>query len=150
LLTSDRQEHWEMDAPDNQPDKNRPTTSVRLSNPWDQPPQTADFHDMATPPQGFLRSFVNRRSAVHETYIIQQARNKRLGLILAFLLILFAAGIVVFAPAGRQSMSVWVGAALLIFAAGAAGFGRVWGKTKTMSFGADQDKRDLQEPRPPS
>jgi hypothetical protein len=139
-----------MDEPDNQPDKNGPGTRVRLSNPWDQQPQTADFHDDVTPPQGFLRSFVNRRSAVHETYIIQQARNKRLGLILAFLLILFAAGIVVFAPAGRQSMSFWVGAALLVFAAGAAGFGRVWGKVGNTSFGADQGKRDTEDLRPPS
>ena len=134
-----------MDEPDNQPDKNRPIPGVRLSNPWDHQPQTARFSDEATPPQGFLRSFVNRRSKVHETYIIQQARNKRLGLILAFLLILFAAGIVVFAPAGRQAMSFWVGAALLVFAAGAAGFGRVWAKTGSFSVGAAKDKRGLKE-----
>ena len=137
-----------MDEPDDQPRKNPRAPTVQLSNPWGAPPQSANFHDLATPPQGFLEQFVDRRSAVHETFIIQQARNKRLGLILAFLLILFAAGIVVFAPEGRQSMSLWVGAALVVFAAGAAGYARVWGKTKNMSFGADQDKSD--PPRPPT
>ena len=139
-----------MDEPDDQPRKNPRAPTVQLSNPWGAPPQSANFHDLATPPQGFLEQFVDRRSAVHETFIIQQARNKRLGLILAFLLILFAAGIVVFAPAGRQAMSFWVGAALLIFAAGAAGFGRVWGKTKIFSFGADTDQDKSDPPRPPT
>jgi hypothetical protein len=147
---SDWQEHWEMDEPDDQPRKNPRAPTVQLSNPWGQPPQSANFHDLATPPKGFLRFFVNRRSAVHETYIIQQARNKRLGLVLAFLLILFAAGIVVFAPAGRQVMSFWVGGALLVFAAGAAGFGRVWANIGNSAVGADQGKGDIKDLRPPS
>jgi hypothetical protein len=96
----------------------------------------------ADPPE-LLNGFVEERSRVHELYIREQARNKRIGLLLAFILILSAAGIVMFAPEGRQTMSYWVGAALLVFAAGASGFERVWGKTKNISFGADQDRRSF-------
>ena len=132
-----------MDEPDDQPPKDSLLSRVLMAAPW-----SLGRHESDAAPPRFLADFVHQRSKVHETFIIQQARNKRLGLILAFLLILFAAGIVVFAPAGRQSMSLWVGAALVVFAAGAAGYARVWGKTKNMSFGADQDKGD--PPSPPS
>lgn len=87
------------------------------------------------------RSFIEERSRVHETYLMEEARNKRLGLILAFLLILGAAVIVLFAPEGREMLSYWVGAAMVVFAAGAAGFSRVWANAKLISFGADQDRR---------
>ena len=80
---------------------------------------------------------------MHETYIREQALNKRIGLFLAFFLILGAALIVLFAPEGREVISYWIGMALLVFAAGAVGFGRVWGKVANISFGADQDKRPL-------
>ncbi|WP_036305042.1 hypothetical protein [Methylobacter tundripaludum] len=88
-------------------------------------------------------NFVKERTRLHEIYIREESRNKRIGLVLAFLLILFASLIVLFAPAGRETISYWIGAALIIFAAGTAGFGRVWGKAASISFGADQDDRDL-------
>jgi hypothetical protein len=87
--------------------------------------------------------FLKERTKLHETYILEQSRNKRFGLTLAFLLILFASLIVLFAPAGRETISYWIGAALIIFAGGTVGFGRVWGKAANISFGADQDQRDL-------
>ena len=86
---------------------------------------------------------MKERTRLHEIYIREESRNKRIGLVLAFLLILFASLIVLFAPAGRETISYWIGAALIIFAAGTAGFGRVWGKAASISFGADQDHRDL-------
>lgn len=90
-----------------------------------------------------VEEFVAERSRVHETYIVEQAKSRRFGLLLAFLLILAAAAAVMFAPEGRQSLSYWIGAALLVFAAGASGFGRVWGKTATFEFSVD---RGVQKP----
>jgi len=89
--------------------------------------------------------FLKERTRLHELYIRQEALNRRIGLILAFLLILSAALFVLFAPEGRQTLSYWIGAALVIFAAGAAGFGRVWAKAMQISFGADGDKRALEK-----
>jgi O-antigen/teichoic acid export membrane protein len=64
-------------------------------------------------------------------------------MIAAAILILGAAVSVLFAPAGRETVSYWIGAALVIFAAGAMGYKRVWGKSSKMSFGADDDRRKL-------
>ncbi len=58
-------------------------------------------------------------------------------------LILGAAGLLVFAPEGRETVSYVIGGALSIFAAGAAGFKRVWGKTPITSVGADQSQEQL-------
>ncbi len=35
--------------------------------------------------------------------------------------------------------------ALVIFAAGSCGFGRIWGKASKFSFGADQDQHPLDD-----
>lgn len=87
--------------------------------------------------------FIKERTRLHEIYILEQSKNKRIGLILSFLLILLASLLLIFAPEGRETLSYWIGTALIIFSAGAFGFGRVWGKAANISFGADQDKRNL-------
>lgn len=92
---------------------------------------------------GVDNNFITERTRLHEIYIREQAHNKRIGMILSFVLILAAALIITFAPKDREKMSYWVGASLVIFAAGANGFGRVWGKAANISFGADQDERQL-------
>ena len=122
-------------------------SSVELSAPWggQQRMQQQQQLTSGTHRPSESADFVRERSRVHETFIRENARNKRIGMILAFTLIILAALVVVFAPEGRQTLSYWVGAALIIFAAGAAGFGRVWAKTGSISFGADQDKRGLKE-----
>lgn len=88
-------------------------------------------------------NFIKERTRLHEIYIREEFRNKRIGLILSFILILAAAVIVMFAPKGREKMSYWVGSSLVIFAASAGGFGRFWAKAASISFGADQDKRSM-------
>lgn len=115
-------------------------THVTLSPPWGREQSISLSEHASTISVG---SFVEERSRVHAIYIREHAKNKRIGLILSAALILLAALIVTFAPEGRQTMSYWIGAALLVFAAGASGFGRIWGKTKNISFGADQDSRSL-------
>lgn len=89
-------------------------------------------------------AFLQERSRVHETYIKEQERTKRIGMILAAILILAAAALILFAPAGRETLSYWIGAALVIFAAGSMGYQRIWGKSKNLSFGADQDRNNLE------
>ena len=87
-------------------------------------------------------AFSRERSRVHEVFICERAKNERLGLVLSFLLILAATSAVLFAPQGRETMSYWLGAALLVFAGGASGFGHVWAKTPGFSFGAGSSSDD--------
>jgi len=86
--------------------------------------------------------FISERSRVHEAYIVEQEKTKRLSLILSAILLLSACLIFIFAPEGREKISTWIGIGLVITAAGAAGYKRVWGKTKSMSFGADNGPSD--------
>ncbi len=74
---------------------------------------------------------------------VEEEKTKRLWLIMAFVAMLAALLILVYAPPGRETLSHWLGGALLIFAAGAAGYKRVWGKAPGFSVGADQDKREF-------
>ncbi len=117
----------------------RRSAELKLSCPWGLH-QTQEARNMD---KAFYSNFISERTRVHETYIREQARNKRIGLILSFLLIIAASTIILFAPKGRETLSYWIGAALVIFAAGSVGFSRVLGKAANVSFGADQDKRSV-------
>lgn len=83
------------------------------------------------------KHFVSERSRVHETYIREQEKTKRLNLVLAAVCFIAGCIVIVFGPSDRKELSNWIGAALLIVSAGTAGYKRVWGKTNQMSFGAD-------------
>lgn len=85
-----------------------------------------------------LSTFVKERTRLHEVYIHEQEKTKRVSLLLAASMIIAAATMVLFAPQGREILSYCIGVALVIFAAGSAGYKRVWGKTSSSSFGADQ------------
>lgn len=76
-------------------------------------------------------------------HLIELEKTKRLWLILSVAALLVALLIITFAPEGRQTLSYWLGGALLVFAAGAAGYRRVLGKAPGFSVGADQDKRKM-------
>jgi hypothetical protein len=78
-------------------------------------------------------TFITERTRVHELFIREQAKTKRLSLLLASTLLLAAVAAVLFAPAGREVVSYWLGAALFVFSAGAAGYGKVSAKVKGMS-----------------
>ena len=75
--------------------------------------------------------------------IPETEKTKRLWLALAFVAMLAALLILVYTPPGREMLSYWIGGALLIFAAGAAGYKRVWGKAPGFSVRSGQDKEKV-------
>lgn len=138
-----------MSKPTNQPtlrnlldeqDNERGSKKIILTTPWAEGGINICQSAAELPSDEANIVFVQERTRLHELFVREQERTKRISLILAAILILAAASLILFAPEGRETMSYWLGAALVIFAAGAAGYKRVWGKTENMSFGADQDK----------
>ena len=115
------------------------THRVSLSTPWGGSQTTFGINNTCEyDANGAANEFVRERTRLHELYLREEAKSKRLGLILGFLLVAIAGTCVQFAPAGREVLSYWIGGALVIFAAGSCGFGRVWGKVSRISFGADR------------
>ncbi len=109
---------------------------VKLSAPWggyqQKFSQSGKFnHSEAS------KHFVEERSKVHTQYIIEQEKTKRLGLVLSVILLIVAMLIVLFSPEGKEIVSYWIGGALLLFSAGAAGYKRLWAKTPLIEVDAD-------------
>ena len=127
-------------------DKSEPSY-VSLSTPWRDPKQCrlvpSMINSIGMASDEVVDMFVKERTRLHESYVREQERTKRVAMLLSAILIVTAAGMVLFAPAGRETLSYWIGVALVIFAAGAMGYQRVWGKSKNISFGADQHHRNL-------
>jgi hypothetical protein len=78
----------------------------------------------------FGRQFVDRRSDVHETYVRECEKTKRLGYALAAGLLALACIIPVVAPQGRETISWMLSACLFVFAAGSMGYTNIWLKMK--------------------
>jgi hypothetical protein len=90
-------------------------------------------------------ALIKARTKLHVEALKEGEKTKRLSLVLAAVMVVASLLAVLFAPAGREVVSYWIGATLLVSAAGAAGYKRVWGKSKLMSFGGDEDKLPAQE-----
>jgi hypothetical protein len=109
---------------------------VNLSAPWEDNPKSCFIGS------GFqfksIEQFLIERTKLHEIYIREEARTKRLSLMLSALLFLAACLVIIFAPESRQTISHWIGAAMFVVAAGVAGYKRVWGKSKILTISADQ------------
>src|ERR1044071_3573266 len=108
-----------------EPESNRADSSedeIRISAPWGAMNVRQSIgrgvrqRDAVDP-----NHFLPERSRVHEVYSREQEKTRRLSLVLSAVLLLAACWVFVFAPPGRESVSTWVGAALLVTAAGAAG-----------------------------
>jgi hypothetical protein len=120
-------------------------SDIRLSPPWGDPQlkQTISFRGGEVgDPNSALTAFIESRSRAYELYIREQERTKRLALVLSAALILASGLIILFAPPGREALSYWIVGSLVITAAGAAGYKRVWGRSKDISFGADNADKD--------
>jgi hypothetical protein len=127
------------------PSQQEPTTnpqpSVRLSVPWGAGNVDRGGANVFQSIEGIdgqtIGAFISDRTQLHETFIREEAKTTRLSLIIAAVLFLAACLVVVFAPQGREAAARWVGATMLVIAAGVAGYKRVWGRSKLVSFGAD-------------
>ena len=113
-------------------------SSIRLSVPWGNDNVIRTCNGMVGGKDA--RLFITERTRLHETYVRETAKNRRVGLLLGALLLVVAAGLQIFAPSGRETMAHWLGAALVIFAAGSCGYGRVWGRASNFAIGADTPK----------
>ena len=109
---------------------------IRMSAPWGgrNVSQQGGFFDPES-----AKCFIEQRSQVHSTYIIEQEKTKRLYLVLSVILLICALLIMVFAPEGKEQMSYWIGGALLVFSAGAAGYKRFWAKAPMIEFDAGSE-----------
>jgi hypothetical protein len=114
-----------------------------ISTPWGLPqmftppsPETAE----ATLHAAMNVQFLQQRGRIHEVYIVEHEKTKRLGLMVSCFLVAVGAGVVLFAPPGREVVASWLGAVLLLAAAGAVGFARIQAKTKLLEFAAGGDE----------
>lgn len=91
-----------------------------------------------------LENFIDQRTRAHILYIQEEARTKRLTLVISSVFLLASIAIILFAPDGREIRSFLLSGVLLVFAAGTFGYKRVYGKTKGGSFGADMGESSEQ------
>jgi hypothetical protein len=107
--------------------KNQITT--KLTPPWGNDPclqaiAQGKLADQAT------AAFIAKRTELHKTFICETEKTRRLSLLLAAILLVLACCIPIFAPAGRETLSWWIGLALFVFAAGAMGYTAIVIRTK--------------------
>lgn len=128
------------------PTQNRPKTAeapassrIELSPPWDAGVQVYGRQNICT--QSIADSvhdaeFIRQRTAVHDTYIRETQKTRRLGIICAGVLLVVAVVVPLFAPAGRETVSWTISAALFAFAAGAIGYAEasIRGKGRSISL----------------
>jgi hypothetical protein len=117
---------------------------INLSAPWEDS-QYGNANVMSgvalAEPDGtpIATRFVEQRSKVHETYIKEHNRTKRLGLVISAVLVVASCCVVLFAPAGRETASYIIGAVLVVIAAGVAGFTAI--KLKVPGFRLDASNK---------
>ena len=132
------------DSPDSEAPDRKSGGKVSLNPPWSSlassfaGPQQVQLSHRGED----LARFVEERSRVHALWIVEREKTKRLSLIGSVILVLGASIIFVFAPEGRETISSWLGAALLAAAAGAAGYGRLWFKSPPASLTLDSTPHD--------
>lgn len=97
---------------------------------------------------GNIKTIASGRFAVETsgqvvTAYIHSRSTMRMGLLgLAAFLVAVAATLVVFAPDGREHLTIFIGIALALLAAGLAGFAAFWIKTPALSVGAEKAGED--------
>ena len=84
----------------------------------------------AGPSERSAREFIERRSALHEIFIRETEKTKRLGFGLAAILLMIACIVPVLAPDGREKIAWAISAALFVFSAVSMGYTAVWLKMK--------------------
>jgi len=121
--------------------------NIELSTPWGSTQITSSariIHGNVNSQSGYFKDdkentelFIKERSRVHELYIKEQEKTKRVSLVLAVVLVIISVILLIFAPKGKETLSYIVCGVLFVFAAGAVGYKRIWGKVKIVEFKAD-------------
>jgi len=129
-----RSEHGELPA---EMERRLVAFEVNLSAPWEGTATQCVVCAVPTRVEEVTR-VVEDRSRVHAEWIRENARTKRVALVIGAVLFLAGCQVIVFAPSGRETVAAIVGAAMLVVAAGTAGYRRVWGRTPLISVGAGE------------
>jgi hypothetical protein len=117
-------------GPTKPPDGEKP--HFEMSSPWGT--------DAGASMEFKADDMIRGRTELHVQALKEEEKTKRLALVVTAVMVLGAMLGIVFAPAGREVVSYWIGATLLVFAAGAAGYKRVWGRSRLLDVGGDQNK----------
>jgi hypothetical protein len=113
---------------------------IKISAPWGGMQRQWMYNvDRSSNPR-IQEKFIKERSKVHLEYIKENEKTKRISLIASAILLALGLIIIVFSPSEKQFLSYWIGASLLLLAAGTAGYKRIWAKSKVLDIKADQDK----------
>ncbi|MEM0966108.1 MAG: hypothetical protein AAGJ81_08180 [Verrucomicrobiota bacterium] len=115
------------------PSSENELSEVNLSAPWGT---VNGCQNIARVSRIDAKEFVETRSKVHETYIIENEKTKRMCLWIACISFISSCLVLIFGPEGKEVMTYLLGASLMIISAGAVGYKRVWGKTEKFEFGA--------------
>lgn len=113
---------------------------INISAPWGGRQQIMQSNIGYFKDSSVQESFIKERSRVHLEYIKENEKTKRISLIASAILLALGLIIIIFGPAEKQTLSSWIGASLIVLAAGTAGYKRIWAKTKVMEIKADQDR----------
>jgi hypothetical protein len=117
----------------NPPEEQNGKHKIELRAPWTDGVQRIHMYpsNVINSADGVLaRRFLAERSALHELYIKETEKTKRFGYGLAAILLAIACLVPIFAPAGRETTSWIISAALFVFSAGSMGFTTIWLKMK--------------------
>jgi hypothetical protein len=86
-----------------------------------------------------IDTFIRERSHVHVQYVVQENKTRRLAQIISATLVITGSVILVYAPETNRLLADLVGIALIVAAAGSAGFRRLWIKSKGIDLAAGDD-----------
>jgi len=119
--------------------KKNKDNKISISAPWGNKNIMQSINSAEVNNPRIQELFIKDRSRVHLEYIKEVEKTKRVYLIISALLLALALLIVFFSPEEKQTVSYWIGASLLVLAAGAAGYKRIWVKSKLLEIKGDQD-----------
>ena len=92
--------------------------------------------------QDRIKKFLTERTRLHETYIKEKERTRRIGMIIAAALLALACVLPLLTSEGRETLSYIISAALFVAAAGAFGFTHVSINNKDAEISASSRASD--------
>jgi hypothetical protein len=96
-------------------------TTTQMVPPWGKGVSCCHEADHEDADQA-TAAFISKRTKLHETFIRETERTRRLRTVVATVLFALACILLVFAPSGHEWLSWGISLALFVFAAGAVGY----------------------------